>query len=371
MKCLMKGSRLSALMLAAVILVQGCGRETGVAGGAGESGCALLIRDSIGVELGESCYMFGAFVMCRDSEGRVLVLDTVNRTAGLYGSSGEHVKTISVEGSGPGEFMAPGNISPLPGDGFIISSGADRKVAFYDGNMDFIREICSTTGSVNGPVRALALTDTSVVCSFSSFRGDSASGVLSLHSSSLNDADAVLALRTVEVQGNPSWADQIWFTFAVSPDSTVFLAERSVWNWRIEKLSREGTLISVIETDYQAVPMTIAEILHDRDIYTRRYIHARGTASGIDYAPPRYRYAIEEMFIDGQDRLWIQSGGRLEPRFEVFSAAGDSLFNCSFDPPVWQLCDEWRFSITPGGFLAAPANPEYFPLLYLLEPGFR
>lgn len=356
------------LQLSAVlVLALGCAEDGIETSASAELHYQLSVIDSIGIELGESDYMLGTFVMCCDSSGDILVLDTTARSLRKYTSTGEHILTITIEGSGPGEFMSPDEIAPLPGGGFIIGSRADRKIAFYDGDMEFIREICNTSGSVMGPIRSLAVNDTTVLCSFNVFLEDSVSGVLSVHSASLGEPDAVIQRNTVVLGNNPDWQDEIWFSFSVSPEGIIYSARQDCFQWKISRFTIEGTMLSPIERVYEPVPVSYSEILHDRDIYLRRYTHAHGTAAGSDYIPPRYRHAVEGLFTDYQGRLWVQSGGRLTPGFDVYSQEGDSLFHCTFSAPAWQLYDEWRFSMDRGGFLAAPANPECFPVLYMVE----
>ena len=329
--------------------------------------CELTVSDSIGVELGGSDYMLGAFDMCSETGGNILVLDTTTRSVKKYSSSGEHIKTILLEGSGPGEFMSPDDIAPVPGGGFIVSSIVDRKVAFYDSHMQFMREMSNTSGSMMGPIHSLAVSDSTVLCSFNVFFRDSVSGVLSIHSASLGEPDAVIQRNTVLLENNPHWQDETWLTFCISPDGMIYTARRDRFNWIIYRFTAEGTGMSSLVRNYEPVALSISEMVHEREIYLGRYTQAHGTAAGASCEPARYRYAVEQLFTDRQGRLWVQSGGRLEPVFDVYSQEGDSLFRCSFRAPRWQRCDEWRFSIDRGGLLAAPANPECFPVLYILS----
>lgn len=327
----------------------------------------LRVADSVGIELGNNDFVFGAVVLCTDSQGNILALDFIQRSVRKFTWSGEHLQTLFIEGSGPGEFMAPTDICSLPGGGFAVSSEIDRKLAFFDSSMEFIREIHNTSGSLMGPTAVQAVTDSAVVCSFHSFQGDSVSGVLSLNSSSLAEPDVILVEKKVSFTNNSSWQDETWYLFAAAPDGSVYASERTCFRWRIEHFSPDGSTLSVLEREYEPVPYTMQEMIHGRNTYLRRYLSAHGTDAGFQYTPPGYHFSIEQLFVDAQGRLWVESGGKTNSEFDVYSPGGDSLFHCSFHPPDWQLCDSWQVTAGFGGFLASPVNPECYPLLYMLE----
>lgn len=352
---------------AAVLFIAGCGGDAPGEGPPSSAEMVLKVVDSVGIELGDSRLMFGNPVPCMDAMGNLLVLDTVKRTVGRF-SGGDHLETVSVEGTGPGEFMHPDGIGPLPGGGFMLWSQTDRKLALYDHEMELSREMLNTSGALLGPVSAAAVSDTSAACSFQRFQEDSVSGIISLHTASLDEPDLILLSRKALFQNSLRWSEETSFMFAVIPGRGLFAAQPDSLRWRLLSVPLAGGETSEIEREYGPVPRSLAERLHEQDIFFRRHRHALGTAAGVEFHPRMYRDAIRGVFADGEGRLWILSGSSLSPEFLVMSPGGESLFTCPVELPEWQDCDEWRFSVDPGGITAVPANPELFPLVYIMEP---
>ncbi|MCD4702147.1 MAG: hypothetical protein K8S24_09865, partial [Candidatus Aegiribacteria sp.] len=79
----------------------------------------LMITDSIGVELGDSNYVFGSIeASSHTTEGNILVLDRPACCVREYTSGGEFVRGFGRRGTGPGEFNNPLSMVRL-GDGRI------------------------------------------------------------------------------------------------------------------------------------------------------------------------------------------------------------------------------------------------------------
>jgi hypothetical protein len=95
----------------------------------------LVITDSIGVEMGEDCYMFRWPVDATHSpDGDIAVLDKLKHCVLLYTSEGEFIRTIGREGEGPGEFHMPSSIE-FRSDGSLLIQ--DREIATYDQYYDY------------------------------------------------------------------------------------------------------------------------------------------------------------------------------------------------------------------------------------------
>ncbi len=359
---------LLSCVTAVALVITGCGGDTRDEEPSPSQETVLRAVDSVGIELGDPRLMFGNPVPCMDATGNLLVLDTVKRTVGKVSGGEDPLETVSVEGTGPGEFMHPQGIAPLPGGGFMLWSQADRKLALYTDEMELSREMLNTDGALLGPISAAAVSDTSVVCSFQRFQEDSVTGMISLHTSSLDEPDLILLSRTALFQNSLRWPEETRFMFTAVPGSGVYAATPDSLRWMLQSVPPGGGAPSEVEMEYRPVPLTLAERLHEQDMFIRRHRHALGTAAGVEFRPRMYRDAIRGVYADGEERLWILSGSGLSPEFLVISPQGESLFTCLVELPGWQDCDEWRFSIGSGGITAAPSNPELFPLVYIMEP---
>ncbi len=359
-------NRVVQLFLFSTVFMTGCGSNPGVVQTVSRD-FSLNASDSIGVELGDTSYVFGVFTHCRDSQGDILVLDITSRSVRRFTEQGEHVLSLSLEGGGPGQFNMPRNIAPLPGGGFLVSSAADRKLCVYSSQMELAGEIVNSSGSIMGPMKSIALTDTTFVSRFYSFSEDTVTGFICTQSVTDEEEFTVLKEKAVVSPDGDEWHDAASILFAASPDGTVFAAEYSCDTWIIEHLNADGTVINVLERKYPPEPFTEEEALHAAETYRRRYVHAFNTDAGFEYTPPDFRYSIESLQVDGNGNLWVESGTAATSEYRIYSPEGEFLFRCSFVGPDWQMCDGWQLTIDSTGFLASPENPEMYPLVYVLQ----
>lgn len=82
-------------------------------------GTATLVEEaSIGVDVGEEPYMFGAIAGLWATEERIYVVDFDIPAVRIYDLDGDHIMDIGGEGEGPGEFRRPNSVV-VDGDGRI------------------------------------------------------------------------------------------------------------------------------------------------------------------------------------------------------------------------------------------------------------
>jgi hypothetical protein len=62
------------------------------------------------------------------AEGRVIVLDSHERTIVVFGNDGRVIRTLGRSGSGPGEFLMPSSILAVSGDSTLIMDGANNRL---------------------------------------------------------------------------------------------------------------------------------------------------------------------------------------------------------------------------------------------------
>ncbi|MCK5134109.1 MAG: hypothetical protein KAR40_18425 [Candidatus Sabulitectum sp.] len=86
----------------------------------------LTVVDSIGTELGDSNYVFGAvWGVTIGPSGDIFVVDWIKCTIFRYSFDGDFIQRIGRRGSGPGEMHQPGN--PVVMD--------DGSICVYDGEL--------------------------------------------------------------------------------------------------------------------------------------------------------------------------------------------------------------------------------------------
>lgn len=122
--------------------------------------CTLTVVDSIGVELGDSNYVFGALgEVDIGPNGDIFVVDWVKCTIFRYSPDGDFIQRVGRRGSGPGELLQPG-------DPAIMDDGS---ICVYDAELGWIRYNssgeCISSGTMlrPGPMRFQALDSVNIL----------------------------------------------------------------------------------------------------------------------------------------------------------------------------------------------------------------
>lgn len=73
------------------------------------------------------------------SDGRMIVSDVRDKTVVLLDSTGQLLATIGRQGSGPGEYIEPRHLRPLPGDSTLLVDPSQRRFLVFAPNGAFVR----------------------------------------------------------------------------------------------------------------------------------------------------------------------------------------------------------------------------------------
>ena len=104
----------------------------------------ISVNDSIGVDIGDSNYVFGAIVGARYTPGgEIAVLDIQKYCISFYTQEGEFVKSIGRQGSGPGEFQLVTAFTFCPDGGIVVADAMARALMFFDSKGEY-------TGNLTG-----------------------------------------------------------------------------------------------------------------------------------------------------------------------------------------------------------------------------
>lgn len=352
--------------LIAILVPSGCGgRENAPA--PGHVNYRLVAVDSIGVEMGDSAYMFGVATSADFArDGSIVILDDINCTVDFYSPEGEHLRTVDIGGEGPGEFRSPLAVMALPGGGFCIYGTNDRKIAVYDEEMHLVDELVFTSANRHGPMMVSPLSDSSFVAGF----WERSEGVDSVTNSVVlleGDCETVIASRSAPVDPGYAWQRSITMYFHAAPDGSILVSGSSFDEWEIVRYSRDGQALDTLSREYEPVPKS--DSLYDAELEEARqaWLDAFGTLDGFEVAPDEFFPSISDIQCDGEGRVWVRRGRYDVISFDVMSPGGEPLFECGFQAPAWQECFTWNVIISRGGFLAGPFDPEVFPLVYRLE----
>jgi hypothetical protein len=331
----------------------------------------ISVVDSIGMELGDSNYVFGQIAGAAYSpDGSIAVLDLKQSAALFYSPDGSFLRRIGRQGSGPGEFLMPSGIAFNPDSSMDVSDAMARRINFFDASGAY-------TGCLEGffptaPVTIAALdsavivgmkpefeqTDEGMSTGFSLARWEGATEPTVTYFSQMAPFDPANLMA--------SYGESI-FTFAASQATgRVFRAPMTSEGYTIECYEPDGTLYLTIEKPYTPIPKSQAEIDEERTMVEERMTASGAPPEMVNWEPKPDKEAIAGLFVDGQDRLWVRRGWMDAPTFDVFDSTGTLRFVATVEYNA-DAARYWQVSVDGGGILAFSADPGDYPKLYLLQ----
>jgi len=334
----------------------------------------LVVVDSIGVELGDSNYVFGSIeAVSHTSGGNILVLDRPACSVLEFTSDGEFVRRMGRRGSGPGEFLNPVSMVRL-GDG---------RIAILDTNLGGFFTFLPD-GTYQG--MALELAGEPLLFVTPSI-GNTFIGTINFWETALDEFvvnpvvgrfgfDSIEPL-TIYWQDFFSWDFQditplikgAYFarTWASNRNGLVYVASRSPEEYIVQGFSATGEPSVTIELDIEPVIKTQEEIAEEAYFWNRR-AESMGSSGPFNYQPDEYRWMIHSMGIDSEERLWVRRGTEETPTFDVFDAEGNGLFMAEVAGISGSGGLFWEVIVDEFGIVAYSLDPEDgYQKLYLLE----
>ncbi|MEA3265725.1 MAG: 6-bladed beta-propeller [Candidatus Fermentibacteria bacterium] len=335
----------------------------------------LHVADSIGIELGDSNFVFGVIIESRFTpEGNIAVLDGQKATVSLFSPAGEFIRSISREGSGPGEFLLPTAMAFFPDGGLIVSDGMGSKLVIFDENYDLIEEV---VGFVPSPPIGLVAMDSMEIVGMKPDWEQNEDGMFmgfTVAKWSIDSVDPSVVYYSQMSPFNPadlsSMANDVAL-FAASDHGRVFTSQMSTEEYSYTAWSAEGEeIFTFTKEDYERVEKTQSEIDLETELVNARMIAQGMPPSMANWEPDTHRAAIGRMAIDDLDRLWVTTGEAGTATFDVFDLDGNLLFTAAID--AGEAAEKWDVIISGENFVSYDMNPEDYPrVFYGTLPGFE
>jgi hypothetical protein len=334
----------------------------------------VSIVDSIGVELGDSNYVWGSIeVVTHTADGNILALDRPACCVREFTPDGEFVRQFGRKGTGPGEFVNPLAMVRF-GDGRIgiIDTGMGGLHTFLpNGRWEGL-----TAEITNEPPLWLTATEgNGYVCT-------------------INDWDFVddefIVTATVaryEVDGTEPtavyWENSFpwdfqditplikgsYFarTWASDREGHVFVAPRDSEDGTITGFTTAGEELVVIDYSLDPAPKSEQEIAEEAEFWNRR-AESMGANGPFNYQPDPDRWMVHSMGIDGSGQLWVRRGTEETPTFDVFDMSGNKLFTAHVPGITGYRGLLWEIHVDEHGILGYSLDPEDgYQKLYILE----
>ena len=329
----------------------------------------LTITDSIGIELGDSNYVFGAVGGVSISpEGDIAVLDLQKSCISLFSPEGEFIERIGRQGSGPGEFQFPQGMAFFPDGGLVVSDAMGGKLIYFNSDLEYESDLAGFFPAPPGTISGLEggaivgmkpdfdQNEEGMFMGFTIARWekDQAEPTVVYHSSMSPFDPADLS----------SIQEDLVF-FGTGPDDCVFTTPLTSEEYIFTLWSSEGEEISIVTNDdFERIAKTQEEIDLEAEIVNNRMIQGGMPPAMANWEPDPYRQAIVGFSVDGQGRLWVTKGTAETPSFDVYSADGlDLLFTAALD--AGERASTWAVVIGEDRFLAFDADPELYPQVFV------
>lgn len=334
----------------------------------------LMFTDSIGVELGDSNYVFGSIEASSHTEdGNILVLDRPACCVREYTSGGEFVRNFGRQGSGPGEFNNPLSMVRL-GDGRVAvldMQNGGMNTFLPGGEWDEI-----SAEIFREPVMWLTAADGNrYVGTINSFEIVDDQPILTAYVGrfEINETEPSLIYWehsfVFDFSNSSQLVEEAYFakTWASDRDGNVFIASRDTEEYLISGFDVNGDEFVEISKDLPEVQKSEEEIVEEAEFWNQR-ARNMGYGGQLNYQPDQYRWKIHSMGIDSQNRLWVRRGVEEIPTFDVFDYEGNLLFTANI--PSIDGADGllWEVYVDEFGILAWSLNPsDGYQKLYTLE----
>ncbi len=328
----------------------------------------LTITDSIGVELGDSNYVFGSIAGVNITpEGDVAVLDRQKNCVSIFSPSGEFLQRIGRQGSGPGEFLLPTGMAFFPDGGMVVSDGMGGKLIYFNSDLEYDSDLSGFYPSPPGNISGL---EGGVIIGMKPDFQQNEEGMLmgfAIARWEKGDAEPAVVYHSSASPFDPSdlssMQDDI-LNFGITPEGIVFTASLSTEMYEFTAWSPEGEeLFTVTDEDFARARKTQEEIELEAEIVNNLMVQQGMPESMANWEPDPYRTAVGGFGVDGQGRLWVTKGTTETPSFNIYDLDGNLLFTAALD--AGERASTWGIVIEGDKFIAFDADPEFYPQIFI------
>lgn len=331
----------------------------------------IAIVDSIGVEIGDSNYVF-ANVMAVEfgSDGNIYALDRGKYSVFVYSPDGEFIRKIGNQGSGPGELLMPLGMAVLGNGEIAVCDPMQTGINIFTADGEW--EGVSAEFNNNPPMEMTGADSNAFVA-------------LKITIDFVEEPTTIFTVGRYEDDSEPTafyYEDEFPFNpedltelldrtmlsieYAADRDGNVYLTPLSTEDYIVRVFDKDGNLTLEFQREVEQVEKSVDEIAEEK-----RWMEAWLTNIGaqgvlIDYDPNPYRYTTSDIGYDSQNRIWVRRGTELIPVFDVYDMEGELLFTAEVEG-AGENAQYWDFVIDEHGMLAFSLNPELFCKIWIME----
>lgn len=337
-----------------------------------QPGPAYQTVTEIGVELGDSNYVFGAIEdVAFLADGRIAVLDATRKRVMVYSPEGDFLGSFGGTGEAPGEFLNPRSLAGLHDGRIAVSDPFSREVELFNPDLTHAETITSFTERAPFVITA---TETGFAGEQGGFNRDEGTITQKIVLWDL-ELDTTFTFREEESLFSPEYLAARFMQpqpGIVCRDGVIYFSPPVTDVYEVQAISLDGTSSDPLSfPDYSPVARPQAEIDEELQEFEDRLQAMAASGRGsrfadVEYAPPADYYATADLGLDGEGNIWVRRGWETEPVFDLFPPGADVPAR-TVDLSGLGL-SEYSFVVTPRGIAAYEEDPLYYPKVIILEP---
>jgi len=330
----------------------------------------LVKSDSIGIELGDSNYVFGAILdAVYLSDGRIALLDVLQRKILVFSNTGEFISSVGREGMGPGEFISPFSLTALSNGGFAVSDVQQGKVVFFNSGLELEKEITGFSPMAPDIIRTGQ--GESGVGGRMSWYLDEDSDELYSGAEYCLWSDSITPDRVYQEAFFPHCSsDHVYCGMASADDGRLFTMPSSKTEYKIIGYSLSGDISFQVELPWETIFLTEDELLAARPHLIIPGPGSESTSAELsaDWSPDSIRNSGYPIGIDDSNRLWVKSGRgeTASPVFDLFNSEDGSYLG-AIETSLPAIARFWNYRVCEQGILCWDHNPQDYPRVYILN----
>jgi len=334
--------------------------------------------DSIGIEMGDSSYVFGSIEgLGHTPGGRIAVLDRTSADIRLFDAEGRMVRRISRRGSGPGELMNPLGMILYPDGRLGVIDPWSGGILAYDTSGAYLGVKVEVQS--NAHLNPVAVGESTFVAGRTRLNVEEGEQpILEIYLGRFPgtaEPDVVYWLKPLvfEVaEGAGDVAQRYYFSNSWTADPAsgrVYAAPFSETDYRILRFGPDGTELSPLEREVPTVLKAEEEIARDVEYVQQKLRSLEGGNPGYSVQvndPWPYRLPVLDLDVDAAGNLWALNGTLEEPVFDIWSPEGE-LMGKAVLVGLGARPLSWEFSMDRHGIVAYDTDPALCQRVYVIE----
>ncbi len=334
---------------------------------------SISVIDSIGIEMGDSNYVFGSIAgIGLAPDGNIVVLDNAKSIISVYSSDGMYLRRIAGKGCGPGELQSAAFLGiSEAGIIYVVGEGSGllgcHSFDYYSG--EWIESI--QTG--NPPTCLEGGEGTSHVRVDNEYQNNNGQPcfIFSVARWEEESDEPACVFHEYAVDFDPQnmgrMITRFWdaYEIAVGNEGEIYLAPYNTNKAEIYAFRRNGEALFNVDLNYEPVCRSNDELEIEQNVLVMRAAIMDIPAVGLE--AELYKPLIRGLEVDSIGNIWVHRGDSNSPRFDVLSPAGELLYKAAldYDPADGST---WQFCIGDAGMLAYAEDPCLgFQKVYILK----